>query len=84
MPIWRIETCKQHTGYPSTASIYNLITAGLWTDPVKIGVRSVGWPSEEVEAITNARIAGASEDQIRQLVEKLHAARADLLAELMS
>jgi len=82
MAIWRIETCKAHSGYRSTASIYNNIRNGLWTKAVPIGVRSVGWPSDEVEAINNYRIAGASEDQIRALVNRLHAKRDELLSEV--
>jgi prophage regulatory protein len=80
MPIWRIHTCKQHSGHRSNASIYNLINDGLWTKPVLIGRRSVGWPSEEVEEINKARIAGLSDGQIRELVLRLHAKRAELLA----
>lgn len=75
MNIWRIETCKAVTGYRSTASIYNNIRDGLWTQPVKIGVRSVGWPSDEVIAINAARIAGASDEHIRELVNRLHQKR---------
>ena len=43
--------------------------------PVAIGQRSVGWPSNEVQAINSARIAGKSEADIRTLVNQLHAAR---------
>jgi prophage regulatory protein len=84
MAIWRLQTCKQHSGYRSTASIYNNINAGLWTKPVRIGQRSVGWPSDEVEAINKARIAGATEEQLRDLVTRLHAKRATLLMEAMA
>ena len=77
--IWRIETCKSHSGYKSTASIYNNIREGLWTKAVPIGPRSVGWPSNEVEAINAYRIAGATDDQIRELVQRLHAKRSELL-----
>lgn len=84
MAIWRIEKCKEEAGYRSHASIYGLIRAGLWTTPVKIGERSSGWPSDEVTAINAARIAGASDDQIRELVTQLHAKRAEKLATLMA
>jgi prophage regulatory protein len=80
MAIWRIESCKQEAGYRSNASVYNLIREGLWTKPVQIGQRSVGWPDGEVRAICAARIAGQSEDQIRELVKRLHAKRTELLA----
>jgi prophage regulatory protein len=78
MAIWRIETCKEYSGYRSSASIYNNIRDGLWTKAVTIGVRSVGWPSNEIEAICNYRIAGANEEKIRELVKRLHAERAEL------
>lgn len=84
MAIWRIEQCKVEAGYRSHASIYGLIRVGLWTQPVKIGERSSGWPSEEVQAINAARIAGASDEQIRELVKALHAKRAEKLAVLMA
>ena len=79
MNIWRIETCKAATGYRSSASIYNLIKQGLWPKGVSIGMRSVGWPSDEILAINAARIAGQSDDQIRELVKRLHTKRSELL-----
>jgi prophage regulatory protein len=82
MAIWRIETCKAEAGYRSNASIYNLIRDGLWTKPVPIGQRSVGWPDEEVRAICAARIAGKTEPELRALVEKLHVRRAALAESL--
>ena len=44
----------------------------------------MGWPSDEVEAINKARIAGATEEQLRDLVTRLHAKRATLLMEAMA
>lgn len=80
MAIWRIETCKAEAGYRSNASIYNLIREGLWTKPVSIGQRSVGWPDDEVRVLCAARIAGKQETEIRELVNRLHVKRAELLA----
>ncbi len=65
-------------GTVSHASIYNAIKAGTFTKPVQIGQRSVGWPSDEVQAINAARIAGKSETEIRELVNRLHAKRTEL------
>ena len=79
MSIWRIETCKEEAGYRSNASIYNLIREGLWTKPVSIGPRSVGWPDDEVRTLCAARIAGMVESEIRDLVLQLHAKRSQLL-----
>lgn len=83
MSILRMPAVKAETGHKSHASIYNAINAGLFTKPVPIGQRSVGWPADEVKAICDARIAGMSEGQIRELVKHLHAKRADRLATLM-
>lgn len=82
MSILRIEDCKAEAGYRSNASIYGLIRDGLWTDPVKISERSSGWPDYEVKAICTARIAGQTEEQIRELVKRLHAKRAERFAAL--
>ncbi len=55
---------------------YDKVAKGLFTKPIKIGgVRAAGWPEHEVEALIAARVAGASVDQIKRLVEKLHEQR---------
>ena len=54
---------------------YNAIRDGLLTKPVKLGPRAAGIPSHEVEAILTARIGGATDDQVRALVQRLHAQR---------
>jgi prophage regulatory protein len=69
---------KAETGHRSHASIYTAIKEGLFTKPVAIGQRAVGWPSDEVQSINAARIAGKSEDDIRLLVIRLHARRKEL------
>ncbi len=80
MSIIRMPEVKAETGHRSHASIYNAIRAGLFTKPVHIGERSVGWPDHEVRAINAARIAGQSEAQIRELVNRLHAKRTEQAA----
>ena len=84
MAILRMPAVKAETGHRSHASIYNAIKAGLFTKPVPIGQRSVGWPDDEVQAICAARIAGKSESEIRELVNQLHIKRAERLAVLMA
>lgn len=84
MAILRMAAVKAETGHRSHASIYNAIKAGLFTRPVPIGQRSVGWPDDEVRAICAARIAGKTDDEIRELVNTLHAKRANCLAVLMA
>jgi prophage regulatory protein len=77
MSILRMPAVKAETGHRSHASIYNAIRAGMFTKPVPIGERSVGWPSHEVQAINAARIAGKSGAEIKELVSRLHAKRAE-------
>ena len=72
--ILRLPNVKAECGF-SRSTIYLRIQQGLWTKPVKLGARSVGWPASEVAAINNARIAGMLDDEIRALVVKLEIAR---------
>ena len=81
MSIWRMPTIKAETGHRSHASIYTAIKDGLFTKPVAIGQRAVGWPSDEVQSINAARIAGKTEAEIRALVAWLHAKRVGLVAQ---
>lgn len=78
MPIWRIPATKAEMGWRSDASQYNAIREGLFTTGVAIGQRAKGWPDYEVKAIAAARIAGQTDDQIRELVKALHAKRIEL------
>jgi prophage regulatory protein len=59
----------------SRSTLYHHMSQGLWTPPVKIGARAVGWPEHEVEALVAARIAGQNDAQIRELVKTLIASR---------
>ena len=59
----------------SRAGHYADITNGLYTRPVKIGLRAPGWPESEVAALQAATIAGKSQEDIRRLVCELEAAR---------
>lgn len=60
----------------TNSPLYNDIGQGLFTEPVKIsGRRAAGWPEHEVDQLIAARVAGKTDDEIRALVAKLHAAR---------
>ena len=78
MQILRLPMVKCKTGHRSDASIYNGIKDGTFTTGIAIGLRARGWPDYEVDAIIAARIAGKSDDQIRELVKALHAKRTEL------
>ena len=78
MLIIRLPEVKRVLGHRADASVYNAIKAGLFTVGVAIGQRAKGWPDYEAQAIAAARVAGKSDDQIRELVKVLHAKRTAL------
>jgi prophage regulatory protein len=59
----------------SKSTLYSRIENSLWTRPVSLGPRAVGWPAAEVEALNTALIAGKTPDEIVALVARLHNAR---------
>lgn len=72
--ILRLPAVQAEAGH-SRSTHYLRIKQGLWTKPVLIGVRAVGWPASEVASLNAARIAGKTDEEIRALVAKLEAAR---------
>jgi prophage regulatory protein len=72
--ILRLPSVRSKRGV-SRSTHYLHIAQGLWTKPVKLSARAVGWPESEVAAINAARIAGKSDDEIRHLVTELEASR---------
>lgn len=79
--ILRIPATKTQSGY-SRSTIYLRISQGLWTRPVSLGPRAVGWPANEIEALNAARISGKTDAEIRELVQSLHTKRKELMADL--
>jgi len=76
--ILRLPTVKSESGL-SRSTLYLRITQGLWTKPISLGGRSVGWPASEVVTLNAARIAGKSDAEIRALVQTLEADRKEAL-----
>lgn len=74
LKIHRLNEVKVLTGL-SRSTIYLYVTKGLLTAPIKIGVRSVGWPENEISSLNAARIAGKSNAEIMRLVVELQNAR---------
>ena len=74
LTIFRRKQVESESGY-SRSTIYLRIAQRLWTRPVSLGPRAVGWPASEVAALNGARIAGQSDDEIRALVRRLDSAR---------
>jgi prophage regulatory protein len=72
--ILRLPAVKAATGL-SRSTLYLRIGQGAFTHPVSLGGRAVGWPAHEVAALNDARIAGKSDAEIRELVARLEATR---------
>lgn len=72
--ILRLPTVLRMRGRSRSAH-YLDIQQRLFPKPVVIGLRAVGWPDHEINAINEARIAGNNEDEIRALVIQLETAR---------
>lgn len=60
----------------SRSTFYEQVTSRLWPKPIRLGGRAVGLPESEVTAILRARVAGYSDDELRELVRTIEAARA--------
>lgn len=73
-PMLRRPVVEQAIG-EKRSTIYRKIKLGLFPKPVQIGGERVAWPANEVQAIIDARIAGESDENIKALVSRLHAAR---------
>ena len=61
----------------SRAGVYAYVKKGLLTKAVKIGERASAWPSDEISSVNAARIAGKSDDEIRELVTSLERQRSE-------
>jgi prophage regulatory protein len=75
MRLLRINGACETTG-DKRATFYAKQKAGLICKPVAIGGRARAWPEDELHAINRARVRGASDDEIRDLVRRLEGARA--------
>lgn len=82
--IVRIDLLKEKMGFGSNSTVYAHVQDGVLTPPVKIGLRASGWPEHEADAINAARIAGQSNDEIRELVKTLTAKRQQLVDEILA
>ena len=76
--VLRLPSVKSESGL-SRSTLYLRIRQGLWTKPVSLGGRAVGWPASEVAALNTARIAGKSDLEIRELVKTLESDRKKVL-----
>lgn len=64
----------------SRSQLFVDIKVGLMTPPLRTrpGRKTNAWPAYEIDALNRAEIAGASDDEIRQLVHQLVQQRAQI------
>jgi prophage regulatory protein len=65
----RLPTVLQRRGRQKSAH-HNDVREGLWTKPVKPGRRMSLWPESEVNQLLAAEIAGATAEQVKELVRR--------------
>ena len=67
------EVCKRRA--ISLSTHYSDVSEGLWTKPLKIGLRASAWPNYEVDILISAKIASLSDKVVRELVVTLELSR---------
>jgi len=70
----RLPKVIERVGLQRTA-IYDRIGSGLFPSPIKLGLRASAWPAHEVDACNDAIIQGKTPEEIKALVQQLHAQR---------
>lgn len=69
-----VDTCRRLGGM-GLSTLYAHIDRGLFVKPVALSRRFVVFPTDEVDAIINARVAGADDDAVKAIVSGLMDAR---------
>jgi prophage regulatory protein len=59
----------------SRTSIQRAVANGILPRAVAVSERCRAWPSNEIDAVLQARIAGRSDEELRELVRAMIAAR---------
>lgn len=74
-PLLRLPAVLATVG-ASRSTWYRWVADGLAPQPVRLGPNTSAWPAAEIGELIAARIAGADDAAVRELVTGLHAARA--------
>ncbi len=68
----RMPEVERHFG--SRSSVYRAVHAEILPPPVQVGLNSVAWVADEIDAVLRLRAAGGTHDEVRQLVRsQVHA-----------
>jgi prophage regulatory protein len=73
----RLPDVMRRTGH-ARSTVYLMVERGLLPKAVKISERASAWPSDEIDAVNAARIAGKGDDDVRKLIEQLERNREEL------
>ncbi|MCH8079894.1 MAG: AlpA family phage regulatory protein [Proteobacteria bacterium] len=79
----RIKAVEARLGIKKSM-LYDHIKKGLIVGAIRIGDRAVAFLSAEIDAIVAARIAGKSDDEIRDLVKTLMANRQKIADKILT
>ena len=71
----RLPAVCERLGNVGRTTIYRWGQEGRFPRPVRLGANTAAWPDDEIEAVLNARAAGADDAAVRALVARLHAER---------
>jgi prophage regulatory protein len=74
MLLLRLPEVLTRSGY-SRSTLYRRIDAGLFPRPVKPSQRISAWPLDEVDLILSQTVRGASEEELRALVQSMYTER---------
>lgn len=70
----RRQEVERRTGL-GRSELYRQVALSVLPQPIRRGVRGVAWPAHEIDIVLEARMAGASNDELRAIVGRLHAER---------
>lgn len=84
MKFLKIAEIAAARGGQARSKVYTDIASGLLPKPVKLGARAVGFPKDEIDAVVGAVACGASDAQVKDLVARLHAQRAERLKSILA
>ena len=73
--LFKIGEVLEMTGIPKS-TLYKRISLGLFPRPIKISPRQPRWPSGDIQSIIAASCAEQTDDKIKELVARIHEARA--------
>ena len=57
------------------SSLYSAIKVGGFPKPIKLGLRRIGWPEHEVDAVMQFFLRGEDQTELKAFVKKIEANR---------